>query len=168
MNSRRYTAVTAPFGILYITIDNGQLVRIDSRKPTIADALRFDDHPLLRDAAETVRCYFEGHSTAVTLPCMESFSSFQKAVFDAVKSIPYGETRSLEAIARQIGRPQSSHAVDMLCRSNPLWLVIPTHRVLTTEHSRSPYLSAEEALRRMEQRYRKDGLTKCQKDGKLF
>ncbi len=168
MLHRRYTAVRAPFGLLYLTLDGDRLVRIDPRRPTVADALRFDDHPLLSEAAAVLRDYFEGHLQQPSLRCNDTFSPFQAAVSEAVKAIPYGEARTVEAIAAAIGRPGSTHAIEVLCRCNPLWIAVPTHRVLTTERESTPHLSPQELLRRMEQRYAHDRLTKRTKEGKLF
>ena len=55
---------------------------------------------------------------------------FQQAVWNALKEIPYGETRSYGEIARQIGHPRASRAVGQANNRNPLPIVVPCHRVI--------------------------------------
>ncbi len=64
---------------------------------------------------------------------------FQKSVFDALQSIPYGQTRSYEEIAIQIGKPQAFRAVGQACKKNPIGIVIPCHRVIGKDKSLTGY-----------------------------
>lgn len=158
MINRRYTAVHAPFGSLYLTAENGRIVRIDTMKPTIADGLQSGHNPVLIDAASRLKTYFNGEEQAPAIDCLESFSPFQQSIYAYARSIPYGETRTLEESAEQIGSPHAVHAIKMLCLSNPLWIVVPTHRITWDCPDSKGQLRPEEALRRMEARYRNRNL----------
>jgi len=54
----------------------------------------------------------------------------QKAVWEALLSIPYGQTRSYKQIAEQIGRPRAYRAVGMANNRNPISIIVPCHRVI--------------------------------------
>ena len=58
---------------------------------------------------------------------------FQRDVWKAAKRIPYGETRSYAWLAQQIGKPGAARAVGQALRKNPLPIIIPCHRVLTSD-----------------------------------
>lgn len=57
-------------------------------------------------------------------------TEFQKKVWKALCEIPYGETRSYKEVASALGNPNASRAVGMANRSNPIWIVVPCHRVV--------------------------------------
>lgn len=57
---------------------------------------------------------------------------FQRSVWEALRRIPHGTTRSYGAVARALGRPKSSRAVGSACGSNPVPILIPCHRVVRT------------------------------------
>ena len=158
MINRRYTAVNAPFGALYLTAENDRIVRIDTTKPTIADGLQSNRNPVLLDAVSQLKTYFSGNGKEPEIVCMESFSPFQQALYTYARSIPYGETRTIEEAAEQIGHRNAAHAIQMLCLSNPLWIVVPTHRITWDCPDPKGRLRPEEALRRMEARYRRRNL----------
>ncbi len=61
-----------------------------------------------------------------------AFTSFEKAVWGAMREIPYGETRSYQWIAERIGKPRACRAVGNACGKNPLLIVQPCHRVVGT------------------------------------
>ncbi len=61
-----------------------------------------------------------------------SGTSFQLSVWQALRLIPYGQTRSYKQIAERIGYPKAARAVGSACGKNPILLVIPCHRVITT------------------------------------
>jgi len=57
-------------------------------------------------------------------------TAFQRLVWEELRQIPYGETRSYSAVAQALGRPTATRAVARACASNPVALVIPCHRVV--------------------------------------
>jgi methylated-DNA-[protein]-cysteine S-methyltransferase len=75
--------------------------------------------------------YFEGKLKVFTIPLkFESGTKFQREVWKALQSIPYGETRSYKDIAIQIGNPKAVRAVGGANNKNPIGIVVPCHRVI--------------------------------------
>jgi len=77
-----------------------------------------------------LREYFDGKRTAFDLALHPKGTPFQKAVWKALLTIPYGETRSYGDIAKAIGRPAAVRAVGLANGRNPLPIVVPCHRVI--------------------------------------
>jgi len=88
------------------------------------------DHPVLREAERQLREYFAGTRTAFDLPLDFTGTDFQKSVWQALLTIPFGETRSYAQIARQIGKPKAMRAVGAANGRNPISIVAPCHRVI--------------------------------------
>ena len=86
--------------------------------------------PLLRRAAEEIDDYFAGLRRDFTLPLAPEGTPFQQKVWEALRTIPYGETRTYGQIAAQIGRPTACRAVGMANNRNPIAIVVPCHRVV--------------------------------------
>lgn len=91
-----------------------------------------DNHesPILKEAKSQLLEYMAGGRKAFDLPMKEQGTAFQKKVWQALRSIPYGETRSYKQIAEMIGNPKASRAVGMANNKNPILLLTPCHRVL--------------------------------------
>ena len=77
-----------------------------------------------------LREYFQGKRTAFDLKLHPKGTPFQKAVWKALASIPYGETRSYGEVAKAVGRPAAVRAVGLANGRNPLPIVVPCHRVI--------------------------------------
>ncbi len=88
------------------------------------------DTPLLRLAEEQLLSYFAGERRAFDLPLCMQGTPFQMRVWQALREIPYGETRSYGDIARTIGNPRACRAVGMANNKNPLLIFVPCHRVI--------------------------------------
>jgi AraC family transcriptional regulator of adaptative response/methylated-DNA-[protein]-cysteine methyltransferase len=76
--------------------------------------------------------YFDGTLKVFQTPLFFMGSSFQKTTWEALKNIPYGETRSYADIAKAIGRPTAFRAVAQANASNQLAIIIPCHRVVNS------------------------------------
>lgn len=74
--------------------------------------------------------YLEGRRQQFDLPLDLSGTEFQHLVWQALRLIPYGETRSYRQVAEMIGRPQAARAVGGACNRNPVMLFVPCHRVV--------------------------------------
>jgi methylated-DNA-[protein]-cysteine S-methyltransferase len=90
------------------------------------------------DAAARVKraldAYFAGDLRALAaLPIDPGGSDFQRAVWNALRSVAPGETVSYGALARAVGRPQAARAVGAACGANPVWLVVPCHRAIGSD-----------------------------------
>jgi AraC family transcriptional regulator of adaptative response/methylated-DNA-[protein]-cysteine methyltransferase len=83
------------------------------------------------------------------LPLDIRATAFQRQVWEALRAIPYGETRSYGDVAREIGQPKAVRAVARACATNPVALVIPCHRVIREDKSLGGYRWGIERKRRL-------------------
>ncbi|MCI0628574.1 MAG: bifunctional DNA-binding transcriptional regulator/O6-methylguanine-DNA methyltransferase Ada [Acidobacteria bacterium] len=74
--------------------------------------------------------HLEGTEPRLDLPVDVQATAFQRRVWEELRSIPFGSTRSYSQIARSIGRPRANRAVARACATNPVSVVIPCHRVV--------------------------------------
>ena len=91
---------------------------------------RGEETPLLRAAREALLAYFAGERRDFDLPLAPAGTDFQRAVWDALRAIPYGQTRTYGEIAAAVGRPKAVRAVGQANHVNPLPIFIPCHRVV--------------------------------------
>jgi methylated-DNA-[protein]-cysteine S-methyltransferase len=89
-----------------------------------------DRHPVLVETERQLREYFAGQRHEFTLKLAFAGTAFQQRVWNALLTIPFGETRSYADIARQIGKPTATRAVGAANGRNPISIVAPCHRVL--------------------------------------
>lgn len=85
---------------------------------------------LLKEAAKQLNQYLEGKRTLFDLPLAPQGTEFQIKVWNALKEIPWGETRSYKEIAKVIGNEKASRAIGMANNKNPIPIFIPCHRVI--------------------------------------
>lgn len=74
--------------------------------------------------------YIDGKLIRFTIPCDMVGTPFQRSVWEALRSIPYGETRSYSDIAESIGKPAAVRAVGSAIGANPVLMSVPCHRVI--------------------------------------
>ena len=92
---------------------------------------RDDDHPVLAAAASQLGEYFERARREFDLPLGPVGTAFQRAVWAALREIPFGQTRSYGDIARRLGlAPGAARAVGLANGANPISIVVPCHRVV--------------------------------------
>lgn len=87
-------------------------------------------HPVLVETERQLAEYFGGRRKAFDLKLDVSGTAFQREVWNALLTIPFGETRSYGQIATQIGNPRAVRAVGAANGRNPLSIVAPCHRVV--------------------------------------
>lgn len=113
-----------------------------------------EQHPVLLQAVLQLQAYFAGQRQRFDLPLApEGGTPFQRAVWQALASIPYGGTTSYRALAEQLGRPRAVRAVGGAVGRNPLGIVLPCHRVLGAQGQLTGYtggLVRKQALLRLE------------------
>ena len=125
-----YSFVKHPNGVVsLIANDEGLLqIRFDATVPD--EAVRRDDHPILRETARQLEAYFARELCDFDLPLAMRGTPFQIQVWRALQQIPYGETRTYGQQARLIGKPDAVRAVGAANGSNPIPIVVPCHRVI--------------------------------------
>jgi methylated-DNA-[protein]-cysteine S-methyltransferase len=97
------------------------------------------ENSISREAVSQLAEYFDGERKTFDLPLDVEGTPFQKAVWEELKQIPYGQTRSYGEIARAVGTPGASRAVGMANHNNPVAIVIPCHRVVGQDGSLTGY-----------------------------
>ena len=95
--------------------------------------------PVLELAARQLVEYFAGERRVFTVPLSPAGTPFQKGVWEALQSIPYGEISTYGAVAQRIGNPKACRAVGMANNRNPLPIFIPCHRVVGRSGSLTGY-----------------------------
>jgi len=111
------------------------------------------------DAAAALHRLLAGHAGPMGEPLdLSRGTAFQQAVWEAVLTIPYGETRSYGWVAEAIGRPLAAHAVGQAVASNPLPLFIPCHRVIAANGELGGYGSGAESLPMKRSLLRREGI----------
>ncbi|MDR3259443.1 MAG: methylated-DNA--[protein]-cysteine S-methyltransferase [Fusobacteriaceae bacterium] len=85
---------------------------------------------LIKNAFAELKEYLEGKRKKFELPLKAEGTDFQKMVWNALLNIPYGETKSYQDIAIEIGNPKACRAVGLANNRNPIAIFIPCHRVI--------------------------------------
>jgi len=148
-----YTVVPCPLGQLLVAATERGICRIGlgSGMATLEAGLRaeFPAAQLRRDGegataplgawVEQVLRYLDGRAQQLDLPLDIRATAFQQRVWEALRKIPYGRTRSYAEVARAIGRPRATRAVARACATNPAALVIPCHRVVRADGALGGY-----------------------------
>jgi methylated-DNA-[protein]-cysteine S-methyltransferase len=121
----KLTLVASSEGLAGILWENDRPDRVRLTLDTEDDA-----HPVLLEAERQLGEYFGGSRTAFDLRLDFEGTAFQRKVWNALLTIPFGETRSYAQIARQIGSPSAFRAVGAANGKNPVSIVAPCHRVI--------------------------------------
>jgi AraC family transcriptional regulator of adaptative response/methylated-DNA-[protein]-cysteine methyltransferase len=117
-------------GICKIAFGDDVEPLVDELRAEFANAeLREEAGPLMPFIAQ-IDAYLHGSQQAVDLPLDIAATAFRLRVWDALRRIPYGETRSYSDIAEAVGSPRAVRAVASACATNPVALAIPCHRVV--------------------------------------
>jgi methylated-DNA-[protein]-cysteine S-methyltransferase len=127
--------IDSPVGRLRLVASDAGLAAIlwendDPNRVRLADPIERNDHPVLLETERQLREYFDGQRKVFDLRLDFNGTQFQREVWAALLTIPYGETRSYAQIARQIGRPDAVRAVGAANGKNPISIVAPCHRVI--------------------------------------
>jgi AraC family transcriptional regulator of adaptative response/methylated-DNA-[protein]-cysteine methyltransferase len=108
------------------------------REEFSAAEVRRDD-AALQPYVQPLLASLRGEDTTIDLPLDIRATAFQKRVWEALRTIPAGETRSYTDVARTIGNPKAVRAVARACASNPVAVVVPCHRVVSKSGESSGY-----------------------------
>jgi methylated-DNA-[protein]-cysteine S-methyltransferase len=122
----------SPIGPLRLVARGDALVAIDFPDHDGGVAARpiRTPHAILDRARTELEEYFAGKRTTFTVPLAAEGTPFQQRVWDALTTIPFGETWSYGQVARAIRRPSASRAVGAANGKNPLPIIVPCHRVI--------------------------------------
>ena len=153
----RSSTFDSPIGVLKLVASSSGLAAVlwendDPRVrlgPTSEDAT----DAILIKATRQLKAYFAGHLKVFKLRLDFRGTGFQKSVWEALLTIPFGETRSYADIARQIGKPKASRAVGAASGRNPIAIIAPCHRLIGSNGALTGFaggIAAQECLLRLE------------------
>lgn len=151
-----YTVVASPIGPLLLTSDGQALTGLHMSLPGAGEAgpdtlsawgISGDSGTSLRDDAAApfpaaqaqLAAYFAGRLTVFDLPLAPPGTEFQRRVWAALETIPYGTTVTYGQLARQIGSSNGSRAVGLANGRNPIAIIVPCHRVIGADGSLTGY-----------------------------
>jgi AraC family transcriptional regulator of adaptative response/methylated-DNA-[protein]-cysteine methyltransferase len=145
----RYTVAACPLGRLllagtergicavYLGDSDAQLEAELMKEFSAADVQREDTE--LNSWVSAILDHLNGRQPHLDLPLDVRATAFQWRVWQELRAIPYGSTRSYSDIARALGQPKAVRAVARACATNPVSVVIPCHRVLREDGSLGGY-----------------------------
>ncbi len=138
MGGLTFTHLDSPVGVLLLVRDEKGIRAISFERggepaSPPADAKR--DDRAFEEIVSEINAYFQRRLTEFKVKLNPVGTPFQRLVWDALRSIPYGETRSYSQIAAAIGRPEAVRAVGAANGANPLPIVVPCHRVVGSNGS---------------------------------
>jgi AraC family transcriptional regulator of adaptative response / DNA-3-methyladenine glycosylase II len=156
-----YKVMPSPVGKLKLIASQTGITAIlwendPPRRVRLENMVRDDRNPLLLEAERQLREYFAGKRQSFSLPLDPRGTAFQKNVWTALLSIPFGETRTYGELARQLGTPTASRAVGAASGRNPLSILVPCHRVIGSTGKLTGFaggLDAKAYLLRLEASY---------------
>ena len=154
----RRRIIDSPVGGLILAADEQAVREVRFAKGLREPAPAGERSPadaLLDRAERELSEYFAGSRRDFTVPIAPAGTPFHQEVWAALRTIPYGETRTYGQIAAAIGRPRACRAVGMANNRNPVAIVVPCHRVVGSTGALTGYaggLDAKALLLRIERR----------------
>lgn len=133
MTTMQYRIIESPVGPLTLAGIGSTLMHlrmVDQTHEPDRSGWAPAEAEIFADAAEQLAAYFSGELTQFDLELHLAGTEFQRKVWAALQTIPYGETRSYGEIAMQIGSPGASRAVGLANGRNPIGIIVPCHRVI--------------------------------------
>ncbi|MCV7067541.1 methylated-DNA--[protein]-cysteine S-methyltransferase [Mycolicibacterium farcinogenes] len=141
MTTLQCRTVDSPVGLLTLAGRDGRLMHlrmVDQTYEPSRTGWETDDSAF-PEAVEQLAAYFAGKLTEFDLELDMVGTQFQRRVWEALRTIPYGETCSYGEIARQIGSPAAFRAVGLANGHNPIGIIVPCHRVIGANGSLTGY-----------------------------
>ena len=139
-----HTIIDSPVGALTLVGEADALTGIyfaihrrRDRLPDFGESISGSD--LFDETTQQLGEYFAGEREAFDLPLAPRGDAFQQSVWEQLRTIPYGVTRTYGDLARAIGRPGAAQAVGAANGANPLSIVVPCHRVIGADGSLTGY-----------------------------
>ena len=135
-----YKEIESPVGKLKLVASANALVAVlwECEPPNRVklDTAKLHPHqPILLETERQLAEYFSGGRTAFDLPLQPDGSEFQKKVWQALREIPFGQTRSYLELAKAVGSSKAARAGGAANSKNPLSIIVPCHRVVGADGS---------------------------------
>lgn len=123
-----YYLYQTPFGRLTIACDGTAITKVMFGAQKLN--LPYKPSPLTTQASNQILEYLAGKRKTFDLPLNPEGTEFQKRVWEELKCIPYGQTRTYKEVAEALGNPKAMRAVGNANNKNPIPIIIPCHRVI--------------------------------------
>lgn len=133
MTPLHYRVIDSPIGPLTLAGVGSTLMHLrmaDQTHEPDRSGWQAADAGMFSDVVDQLEAYFDGSLTEFDVDLRLDGTDFQRRVWEALQTIPYGETRSYGEIAAFIGSPGASRAVGLANGRNPISVIIPCHRVV--------------------------------------
>ena len=124
-----YCQYPSPIGSLTLYSDGSSLTGLIPGEPE-PQGINLEDLSIFDCARSWLDAYFSGNPIPPDFPLCPAGTDFQRRVWALLPAIPYGQTLSYGAIARQLGENMSAQAVGQAVGKNPIAIIIPCHRVV--------------------------------------
>ncbi|MBE9575701.1 methylated-DNA--[protein]-cysteine S-methyltransferase [Flavobacterium proteolyticum] len=129
--------INTPLGFTEIQGDENGISKIHVMNENVEISIKIPEE--LKEAVLQLQDYFDGKRTTFTFPLNPSGTDFQKKVWEELLNIPFGKTCSYLDLSKKLGDVKAIRAVASANGKNPLWIVIPCHRVIGTDGSLTGY-----------------------------
>ena len=126
----------SPVGVIFLSAENGAVTQLyfDGGRTTPPTLQETDVDPanaeVFAQLTKELDAYFAGKLQDFTVPLCPTGTAFRKQVWEALQTIPYGETISYKQLAERIDNPKAIRAVGGANHHNPISIIIPCHRVI--------------------------------------
>lgn len=142
--TKYYQDINSPLGTIRLVASDSSLLGcyFHGQKyfPDITQEwIEASDHPVIELIKTALFDYFEGKVSLSDLPLDLAGTPFQQTVWQALLTIPYGETTTYGELAEAMGRPKSTRAVAAAIGRNPVSVIVPCHRVIGKSGSLTGY-----------------------------
>jgi len=129
---------TSPLGLIRLVSESGCIVRLNFAEGAGPPNNAAPDGVTALCVRE-LDGYFKGALKVFSVPVKFGGTAFQSSVWEGLRGIPYGQTRSYKQLAAYIGRPNATRAVGGANHRNPVWIILPCHRVIGADGSLTGY-----------------------------
>ncbi|GGT52158.1 methylated-DNA--[protein]-cysteine S-methyltransferase [Streptomyces purpureus] len=139
---RQHTVVGSPYGPLTLVATDGVLSGLymtAQRHRPAEETFGSPDPGAFDETISQLEAYFAGERREFDLPMRLHGTDFQRAVWEQLRTIPYGETRTYGELAEALGKPSASRAVGLANGKNPIGIIVPCHRVIGASGSLTGY-----------------------------
>lgn len=123
----KYDYLETSIGLMEIVCEDEFLIGL---KLVLEKNHRVNENKISKKVKSQILEYLNGSRKTFSVPFKLNGTDFQKKVYEETLKIPYGSTKTYGEIASSIGNPKSTRAVGMVLGKNPIWIIMPCHRVI--------------------------------------
>lgn len=132
----KYDYLETTLGLMEIVCEDEFLIGL---KMVLEKNHRVDENKTSKEVKSQILEYLNGSRKTFSVPFKLNGTDFQKKVYEETLKIPYGNTKTYGEIANSIGNPKSMRAVGIALGKNPIWIIMPCHRVIGKNNKLTGY-----------------------------